>query len=225
MPSAVTIETAPRTADQLAKLGRFALRTLAIQLGRMGTEEQKSAFMSLDNDRMATELLSDLLKIDKDKAGPSAPVVATATVVRTPVAEEKPVVRAPSNGATAPKSQETPARPETPSVGVAQVVQKLTDIEVALRNELVEIKDRLDAIEGEQEYTAKVSRANNSLAIIGMNLALILAEEVVKGPREEVLKAAIGDFGAVVATLAKLDPKRFDGVDAVDDEAEEEAGG
>lgn len=216
MTSISSIDNAPRNLEELAKSGRFVLRTLATQLGRFKTEESKAALMSLNNEQMAAEILQDLLELDKSKGkSTSEPAVAAnksapqqprqqpaeqePAIARTPVINGSNVQKASQNGASAAPSQIAEE--------LGKIAGALTNLNLTLKEELGEIKDRLEEIEREQERDNKIARGNNGLAIISMNLSLMLAEEVMKGPREDVLKAAIDDCASVISTLMKLDPK------------------
>lgn len=71
----VDINTIARDKEEIKGKGRFHMRMMARQLGIAADPTSDSAFMSLDNDKMAEKVLEVLLLKDKEtkSAAPAAP--------------------------------------------------------------------------------------------------------------------------------------------------------
>lgn len=108
--SALTVETAPMTLEELSTAGRFQLRRLAEELTRNGvpivdTDEKRQAFMQSHSSVMAETVLMGLKQL---RGGAPAKVAAP---VQEPVAARAPVVAEPTRA-------EEPAAPHQEEVAV-----------------------------------------------------------------------------------------------------------
>jgi hypothetical protein len=211
MSSVVTVETAPRDLEGLSVLGRFNLRNLADKLGGFPTEEAKVAFMAGTNDAQA-QTVAVLLKKYDEASGKGGKAAATT---------EKQPPRTPVNGKAkaTDKAEAAPADAVTPMVGAAQLLEAMNRLNATMET----FNERLESLEVNTNELAAIARGGNRLRMIGLNLNLMLAEEVLKAPRDEVLKAAVDDVGGVIKLIESLDPS-LTANGAEEEEEEEEAG-
>jgi hypothetical protein len=208
-----TIETAPRNESELGKLGRYELRTMAQNLGLMNSEEAKGAFMQLQNPEMAKQILPALLQYDKAKGG-AAPA---AKPPQTPVTSETKVPV--SNGA----GHKQPVNKDDTQggLGVAQLIEAITRLNVTVSEIATKLHERFDAIEATQEDHTTILRGTNRIAMTGISLSLMLAEEVLKAPRADVVRDAHSDVDGLVTVLAELDPGISNATAEEEEETEE----
>lgn len=205
MSSAETIQSLPRNAEELAKKGRFELRRAAEALGLLATEETKGAFMSLSNPAMAEQVLAALQQYDKEKGGGGA--TAAKPPVRTPVTGEQPAARQPTTA-----SNVTAGGTAVP--GLAQLVEAITTLNTSIQGMDGGLTDQVQELR-------TILRGQNRILLTAMSLNLFLAEEVLKAPRNEVVKMAHEDVKALVAQLTELDPGIGDATSEEEDEAPE----
>ncbi len=209
--SAVSITDAPRDLEKLQALGRFNLRRLAEELGVFKDEATKGAFMNGTNPQMGQAVYEALVKFDAESGKASAPAAAK----RTPV----------TNGKTSkpPKETETPAA-STPGAAPTAGIQELLAAIGGLKEVVEGLSERLDGIEAGQETTNAMVSGTNRLLVTSLTLNLMLAEEVMKAPRNAVLQDAVADTEGVIATLRELDPNLVPDEAEAEEEEETETG-
>lgn len=201
--SAVSVTDAPRDLDKLKALGRFNLRRLAEELGVFSTEAAKGAFMNGTNEQMGQAVYEALMKLDGE-SGKAAPAAAGK---RTPV----------TNGKTSkPKETETttaaPAASSAPAAGVQELLAAIS----GLKESVDSLSERLENLEAGQENANALVSGTNRLLVTGLVLNLMLAEEVLKGGRKDIIEAAVADSEGLIESLRELDPN------LVPEEGEEE---
>lgn len=176
--SKASITSAPRDKDQLVRLGRFQLRALAGDLGLLGTEESKSAFMALPVDDQASAVADALKEADKSGGGKTeAPAAAAEKPKRSPV---------PQSSMKSESSSEGNGGGDNKAVldGLGKILEDIGNV----HEKLNVLNDR--AIKAEK------------MAAAGMTLSLMLAEEVMQGAaRPDVLKAALDDYAEVLKSF------------------------
>lgn len=229
--ASITIQTAPRNVDDLAQIGRFQLRRLADQLGLCADEPSKQAFMGMSSPTQAQAVLAKLLEHDKGGANGTpangavhAPAQAQAPAApQTPPAQAAPETAAP---AAAPRRQpKTVSDPGTGGDAAAQVVESLQGVasqlgaliqkfdQVAKSSDAAgasseQVKGQVNALIAElgklNPYLQNLSEAMKGVVqmqCVVTTLNLMLAEQVLGAPRDEVLQAAIADAPGVQKLL------------------------
>lgn len=227
--ASVTLQTAPRNVDELSQIGRFQLRRLADQLGLCADEPSKQAFMGMSSPVQAQAVLTKLLEHDKGGAN-GAPANGAVAQAQAPAAPQTPPAQAQAAPAETPKRQpKTASDPGTAAQGqvdaATQVVEALQGVAGKL-GDLIQKFDRVakssDAagISSEQvkgqvnaliaelgklnPYLQSLSEAMKGVVqmqCVVTTLNLMLAEQVLGAPRDEVLQAAIADAPGVQKLL------------------------
>jgi hypothetical protein len=191
-----TIATAPRDVTALKVTGRFHLRRLAEALGLLSTDALKTSFMSMAPDAMAESVCQGLRLWDANNGGGAAQPQAPAPVAQqlapapAPAAAPAPTGRQPRT-----KSSESNGQDHTDNSQVLAAitaltveVQKLSSTNAALSAKVDDIQKKLDDAQ--------------RLQLTGVALNLMLAEEVLKAPRPDVLETALADVQGIGQMIA-----------------------
>jgi hypothetical protein len=228
--SSVTIQTAPRDTEQLSQIGRFQLRRLAEQLGMLADDTARQAFMGGSNTLMAEALVVKLKEYDKGNNGTAAaparaPVTTPATTNAGTVA---PAAQTPA--ATAPKRQPRTedSAPADDTEAALRVIGALTDLthqvdgltkQIGETNRLAgetgvgsaKASERIDGLTKEisqlNPYLKNLHEAVQGMAtmqLVGLTLNLMLAEQVLQAPREDILQTAFADVKSIATLIATL---------------------
>ncbi len=191
----ITPENAPRDAEQLSKIGRFHMRTLADQLGVFATNEGKTAFMALSPEGMGQELLRLLTEVDKAKGK------ASAAGVRNPVTSKSKGQSA-AAGKSGGESATATAGGGTQAAGAAVPgSEKLLALISAQGEAIKELGAQLAALKESVDSASDAIAGSNRLAQLGIVVSLTIAEEFLKAPREQVLETASDDMASLEAQL------------------------
>lgn len=212
MSTSYNVDTAPRDAAELSKIGRFNLRNIATALGLMQNEKEKAEFMALANEQMGAVIAPVLHELDKAKNGSPKGAAAKPAEqpVRTPVtSQSRPAVQA-----------QNQAEPAPGAVGVVELVRALDAVKLAVAETSQALQGRFDNVESGLETVRAILKGTNRILLTNMALSLFLAEEVLKTDRAAIIKTAHDDVQGLVASLEELDP----GITSGDEEEEEEAG-
>jgi hypothetical protein len=218
-----TYETAPRNLQELAIIGRFRLKDLAMSLGMGDTPEARSAMASATVEDLAKEVLAQLTRMDAANGRAPAPASA-ATPAPAPQApqtpQQPPTAAAPAPAPTKPARQpRTAAAPHQPQpANTAPSAATPTTQAVAIPQEL--LQNVAQTAEGVTELKAQVAAlataVSNLTALVTTNaadtqfmqnlgtaLSLFFAEETLGGSRPEILQAALTDLPDIVAMVGK----------------------
>lgn len=227
----VTVATAPETAAELRKLGRFNVRLLAEQLGVLAEESDKEAFMTKNLDEQVDMLLPLILESHGKKPGKPArqPVPAGKkgkAPTPPPEEEEEDTSEEEEDEDTseeeeeeeeeeAPPPKRTPGRkpanatPETtaaaPKTTRAPVTPTTTaapkDAGAAIISQLNAKIDGMAAII--ESLCAAVAELGMSNAVT-LGVALQVAENDIGQPAKEILKVVVTDMAKVSKVVQAL---------------------
>lgn len=208
----LSIETAPRDLEALAKQGRFNLRMLAEELGVFGTEASKQSFMGMSSEQQAENLLKLLQERDKPAGKGGGGGAAAGAGKRTPTTAKADAAKngKATGGAATGAGGGTQAAPAGENAG--KLLEKLDAILKAQE----ELATRVDELTGAVEQLQSVGAGTNRFVTVAIGLSLKLAEQVLNAGPSQVLKAVMDDMPEVEAALAELAP--------AEDADEEEAG-
>lgn len=185
----MTLATAPRDLEGLAKIGRFNARVLAQEGGLFGNEETKAAFMQLSNEEQAAELLKMFQRLDKKSTGKPA---AATTPARTPANG------APKTGKKPTADTEDPAAaaPRTPATGApiageasAKLLKSIQNLEASYAG----IAATLENLSQQSALQQNTIERSNHLQLLTMSVLLQIAEESMNAPQAQILQAAFDD--------------------------------
>lgn len=194
--AATTVATAPRAIDGLIELGRFGLRTLAVELGMFEDATFKMSFQSMSAQEQATAILAKLHEVDGTKAPGKAAgkaAKATGTPARTPVTTTA------AKGADANGKVKSEAAADT-SGNASKVLEMLGEIKDSYDSLLGEIQ----AMRGELQTTQYNVSGTNLLVTLGISLALQMSENVLSAPAKDVLAAALDQMNDITPQLQEL---------------------
>jgi hypothetical protein len=199
-----TIQSAPRDPAQLQAMGRFHLRRLAETLGLLSTDALKSAFMAFSPNEMAQAIYKQLQAWDAQNGGAAPP----------PPQQPPPVATALAPAAAPPAAAETPARqPRTKATtangsdhsDISQLMAALAGIAEEQKRQATRIEQIATLIDKSGKETSAIGEVVGQIhntQVVGVALSLMLAEEVLKAPRPEVLEAAMADTSGIAGMLS-----------------------
>lgn len=216
--------TAPRDAISLGKMGIFKLRVLIQNLGGLKESSEQMAFAKMSPEEKVNEALRLLATWDKEHPqngtttapveplrSPAAPIVAAVDPAALAHAQQA-AGAAPTAPTTTKRTPRAPASAtETPSDLGAAVLTALQGIQAeqvatrtAIEAQTATVKElnatytqvfhALKALDGRQAQTHRTSELN-------VALGLLLAEQVLAAPKNDVLSAAAQDVTTIQALL------------------------
>lgn len=211
----MSVNNAPRDLDGLQKIGKYQLRRIAQELGKMNDQANVQAFMQLQLPNMAEAVCSWLKEYDATNGGAPAPqkMVAPPPVVEAPVVPPPvlappaafggppplPSGRTPATGVSAPPSG-GPGIPEITALIVA--VQETKASQVALAKQMEGLMTSLGKI---LEVLPRMQGNLNSLdnlSHVGLSLNLMLAEQHLQDARPAILEAACAEAKSLTTLLS-----------------------
>lgn len=206
----LTPQTAPRAAAELAKLQRFARKRLAQELGMLGDDNAKVAFIDADETVQSQHLEMALKEWDAKQGG--ATPTAAATPVATPAAQATPVqeatvVRTPRTNGVSSQGASTPAA----SGAIAEALLKLINdrfdgLEKRLNQFEMTLASRDDT---NQKATVSALGGLTSLTQIALGASIAVAEGTLNMPPIAVVAEAtdhaqnLERYGAEAAKAGK----------------------
>lgn len=203
--ASITVETAPRDLAELSKLGRYNQRLLAEQLGMISTADEKAAFLSLSQDKMAEELLSKLQ--EKDGGGKKP---AKAAVSRTPVTgKAAATTKAPATRTPNPPAEPNDAATNDAATNAAAVLDMLEEI----NTNQTTLLDALESLRTEIRTVQTATAGSNRLTMLSISLGMFLAEEVMKAPGAQVLASAYEQLSEIEPLVKELIGEELGGED------------
>lgn len=187
----VSVATASRDPEVLKEVGRFGLRTLAMELGMFDDANYKVAFQGMNAGDQAQAVATKLIEKDGGKPkGAKAAGKATTTPPRTPVTGSK------------ASSTKQDAEPSAESAGVNAA--KLLEAFQELNSNYAALLEEVQAHRAETQALQNNVSGTNTLVCLGVSLALQMSEEVLKAPPAQVLAAAIDQMGDIMPQLEEL---------------------
>jgi hypothetical protein len=191
----LTYETAKNLSlEDLAKLGRYTLRSLGEEIPAWGNNDEKQAFLKLETGQQAAAVFKAIQERSKQEKGGGKPAAA---------ASAKPAAtRTPSNKSTAAAAKE-PAAVASGDVGgaTAQLLELLTSIKEAQER----LEEKVDALSSACEANIPgMIAGNNKLVAVSVSLALQMSEQVLNAPASGVLQTAIEQLPEIEGQLAEL---------------------
>ena len=185
--SAMDLSNAPRDIEELKRKGRFQLRQLAETLEIISDKDPqaKLAFMALDTEKQAAEILSALKA--KDNATNGAGHAAAAEAPKTGLK------RTPSN-----KGVEAPVSPSA-SAGASVAPFTIAPLMEALKV----IGGKLDAVLSNQAVILEKLDNVSTLAALSTATSLTVGETTLNAARGDILAQAIGDVELVVKEVSE----------------------
>lgn len=192
MPSAITIQNAPRDVDSLAKVGRFNLRSLADQIVKAGIpiyadDKSKGEFSAGSNAEQAQVLAAALQQLD----GGGAPAPTNGKPIRTPSSKGR------KSKSSAAAAAPAPAAPSGGAEALLAAVNKQAE-------NISELKEAVEAISEQVTELELLVKGGNRLVAIATACSLTLAEEVCQAPKEDVLRSAVEDTSTLETLMGEL---------------------
>jgi len=210
-----TYETAPRNLQELAIIGRFRLKDLAMSLGMGDTPEARSAMASATVEDLAKEVLAQLTRMDAANGRAPAPTpTATATPAsQAPQTPQPPPAPAPTKPARQPRTAAAAAPPPpqptnaTPAAQTVAIPQELLQNVAQTAEGVTELKAQVAALTTAVANLTSLVTANAAdtqfMQNLGTALSLFFAEETLGGSRPEILQAALTDLPDIIAMVGK----------------------
>jgi hypothetical protein len=215
-----TYETAPREVSELALIGRFRLRDLAMSLGMGESAETRSAMATMSAEDLIKIVAAKIAQMDAENGGapaqqapqaiaPQAP--AQPAQVHIPAAAATPAATAVT---TAPPKRSprtaTAAAQQTPNAAPAALPQEMQTALAATQAALIAVQTQLNTL---GPALAAISNTANASAAqlkellfqqkVNTALSLFFAEETLGGSRPEILEQALVDLEDISAIVGK----------------------
>lgn len=214
-PPTLTVDTIPRDLDSLKAISPFLLRRFAIDNKLLDTAEKRSAFTSLSVLDQVNFVADFLKQHDAANAKPTksadptpAPQATAPDVVTTPVEEPPPppIKRTPRG--------RPPAAPETCGGGgcdpakLEEVVDKVLQAKLtAFQQDLAQKMGSLHTLISEvSSKVTDVQQKQDALTVqqqVVTAVSLLLAQEVLRTSRPEILSVAVSDLTDIEAAMGK----------------------
>lgn len=215
----LSIETAPRNLEELKKIGRFNLRSLATLLGVFENEANKAAFMQLTNDQQAENILTLLQAKDGTGKATSGKGVTTRS----------PSTKNAGKPATAAGSA---TKAETPGTGAVQGgaagapvgagAEKLLAAINGLKEKYESVQGTLASLIERVGVLENISSGTNRFVALSIGLNLKLAEQVLGASPNNVLDVVLEDMPIVEKAMARMGAAGSEAGDEAEGEDEEE---
>jgi len=189
----LTFETAPRALDDLAKLGRYTLRSLGEEIPAWSNNDEKQAFLKLDTGAQAAAVFKAIQEREKREKGGGKPAAAAPKTVTT---------RTPSNKSATAAAKEPAAAAASSDVGgnTAQLFELLNTI----KENQERLEEKVDVLAASQQEVPGLIAGNNKLVALSVSLALQMSEQVLDAAAAKCLETAIEQLPDIEAQLADL---------------------
>jgi hypothetical protein len=183
-----TAESAPRTVEELALIGRFRLKDLAMSIGLGDVAEHRAALTSMKVEDLAQAIAQQLARLDSAAPAAAAPPAQEAPFA--PPQQQEPAQEAPKRSPRTPRVQPPQAEGSTVVVDLGPVLAQLS----ALQEQVANLSKQLVQMESIQ---ANVAAEAQFQARLNTSLSLFFAEEQLGGSRPEILAAAFLDMPGI----------------------------
>lgn len=191
----LTYETAKDLSlEDLAKLGRYTLRSLGEEIPAWGNNDEKQAFLKLETGQQAAAVFKAIQERSKREKGGGKPAT-TAT--------KTPATRTPSNKSSTAAPKEIAAT--TPSEDVGGATAQLLELLTSIKESQERLEEKVDAvITACGDNLPGLIAGNNKLVAVSVSLALQMSEQVLNAPASGVLQTAIEQLPEIEGQLAEL---------------------